>query len=118
MIEDFPENHELIWLFESEPEILNPQEPWLFNTITFKTQRNGLEVVCSILPSYGDLSLRLSLQETEIVAVDFFRIRRSSIRNEKGCEALVVEFGEASDFKTFELQLKPHVHLSWGNHFL
>lgn len=118
MIEDFPENHELIWLFESEPEVLDPQEPWIFNTITFRTQRKGLEVMCSVLPSYGDLSLRLFLQETEIVAVDLFSIRRISIRKEKGREALVAEFGEASDFKTFELQLKPHVHLSWGNKFL
>jgi hypothetical protein len=42
----FPEEWELLSLFESEPKVLDQGVPWQYNTLTFDTQRGDEQ--CSV----------------------------------------------------------------------
>jgi hypothetical protein len=42
-VNPFPEDHELLSIFESEPEVLDADVPWFYNTLTFRGDRDGLK---------------------------------------------------------------------------
>ncbi|RRB06273.1 hypothetical protein [Larkinella rosea] len=58
-MQEFPEDFELISFFEIEPEVLDPDLPWFYNTITFKKIIENETLYCSFSPAYGDLDLTL-----------------------------------------------------------
>lgn len=44
----YPELHELIWLFEVDPEIRDEDLGWPISEVTFTTRRGSWEIRCSI----------------------------------------------------------------------
>ncbi|KAA9353045.1 hypothetical protein [Larkinella humicola] len=55
----FPEDYDLISFFEVEPEVLDTDVPWFYNTITFQKQYADELLYCTFSPAYGDLDLTL-----------------------------------------------------------
>ena len=66
VIREFPPNHELLAFFESEPMVFDPDTPWLYNTLEFTTTRDGIEVSCRIVSSYGKIATRLMMGGQEL----------------------------------------------------
>ena len=66
MIREFPPDHELLAFFESEPIVLDPDAPWLYNTLESTTVRNDIEVRCRIVSSYGKIATRLMMGGQEL----------------------------------------------------
>ncbi len=115
MLQGFPEDHELISFFEAEPAILDPGVPWVYNTLDFSTNRNGIEVRARIAPSYRELTLRLLLDGYELALFELKEAEGFRIDADKHREALVVTFAEQRRLEDFVLQLKPSICVSWGN---
>jgi hypothetical protein len=115
MVQGFPKDHELIGFFEAEPAILDPAVPWVYNTLDFTTNRNGIEVRARISPSYRELTLRLLLDGHELVLFELKEAEEFRVDTDKEREALVVTFAEQRRLEDFVLQLKPSICVSWGN---
>jgi hypothetical protein len=113
MIPEFPEDHELVAFFEAEPTVLDPRVPWFYNTLTFMTVRDGIEVQCEISPSYCRLRLRLKRAGVDLVNVDVGKIVAFSLESRAGRETLRATF-DLGGQEAFVLQLKPHVHVAWS----
>lgn len=115
MIREFPPDHELLAFFESEPTVLTPGDPWVYNTLDFLTVRAGITIHCRLVPSYGKITARLiaygeELAKFELRDVEAFRIITSAQQ-----EALVATFAPQMRLDNFALQLKPRVWAGWGN---
>ncbi len=52
-----PEEHELIAFFETEPTLLDADQPWHYNTLTFEFQSAEEKVTVHLSPAYGDLEI-------------------------------------------------------------
>jgi hypothetical protein len=110
-----PEEHELLWLFETEPELFEPDEPWCFNILTFSVARGPDELRCIITPYYGDLQIHWKQTSHKILDLSLSYVERLQVQKENGRELMVAEFDPSINFKPLELQLKPSVYLSWGS---
>lgn len=109
-----PQAHELIWLFEAEPTLLDPGVPWVYNQLTFETTRGADQITCVIAPAYGNASIFWTRDRTEIVALDLQGIGTLAVEREGAIETLTASF-LAPELRALRLQLRPTVHLSWGN---
>lgn len=58
----FPEDYELISIFESEPKLLDEDIPWFYNTLFFRLQRNDDILSCIFSPAYRSISIELSIK--------------------------------------------------------
>jgi hypothetical protein len=104
----------LVGFFESEPEILDPDVPWIYNTLDFETERQGILVRCRIAPSYGDIVVRLEfsggveLTRVEVSAFNNIRL----VASPQG-EVLIASSDHGSSMLC--LMLKPRVWVGLGN---
>jgi len=64
---ELPDLHELTWLFEAEPVLLDPDVAIAYNTVTFTTARGDDRVVCVIRPASDEVDLTWSAGDREMV---------------------------------------------------
>jgi len=115
MIREFPANHELIAFFESEPVVLDPDAPWLYNTLDFRTVRSGIEIGCRIVSSYGEITTRLMRAGQELAKFELRDAETIRLSMNEHQEVLVASFAPKLRLDNFALQLKPRVWVAWGN---
>jgi len=115
MPDDFPDDHELVTFFEAEPTLLDPTSPWFYNTLEFKTVRHGFVVECRLQPSYGEISTRLLVGDSELVRFDLQRLKSVRLIMDKNKELLRADFDRGHKQETFALILKPYVWLGFGD---
>lgn len=112
---ELPEPWQLISFFESEPVLLDPDQPWFYNRVTFTLERDGEVIEAGIEPSYrlfalewkapdGATRLRLDLNGVDRLAVEEDQVRA----------VLTASFPESSPLYDLRLQVRPHVSVSWG----
>jgi hypothetical protein len=115
MIEPFPQDWQLIGLFECEPALADSDIPWVYNRLTFQTDRGDDRIACDLEPASeiialrwwqrGQLRLRLDLRQVAALAVDLTPAR----------EALLVTFRlRCAYLNPLEVQLRPELLISWG----
>src|SRR5690348_10052658 len=112
-MDPFPEQHELLSLFEAEPTLADPGVPWAYNSLRFETTRGRDHLVCEIEPGYEELRLNWSHDGAEIVRLDLRWVNGLTVESSDGRESLVGTFRDAH-VKPVRLQLRPIVHLTWG----
>ncbi|WP_157448778.1 hypothetical protein [Deinococcus peraridilitoris] len=115
MIQHFPENNELIWLFESEPEVFDPRNSWPYDTLTFRTRRDDIDVLCEMKPYRGKIVIRLYVGEHEVVCLELYRVTGVFVNSELKQESLVVWFEKSKELQDLELVLKPQIKIKWGS---
>ena len=59
-MDPFPEEHDLLALFECKPTLADAKIPWSYNHLTFETRRDGDQFTCEIEPGDETLKLRWS----------------------------------------------------------
>jgi hypothetical protein len=111
----FPPDHELIAFFETEPAVLDPGVPWLYNTLDFTTARDGIEVRCHIALSSGEITARLLVAGQELAKFELRDAESIRVVMDKGQEVLVASFAPTHRLDNFALQLRPRVWAAWGN---
>ena len=115
MTREFPPDYKLLAFFEAEPTVLDAEAPWIYNTLDFTTTRDGIEVLCRFVPSYGKLTTRLVVGGTELAKFELRDIESFHLVMDKGRETLVATFSQLLRLDRFALQLKPRVWAAWGN---
>jgi hypothetical protein len=113
-----PADWELIGFFEAEPELADTGEDqyggWHYNTLKFRTQRGEDVIECVLSPAFGELTLRWSKYEIELIELALCFGRILTVHSDSGREWMEVEFEEEKYLLPFLLQLKPTVKVEWG----
>ncbi|MET1171164.1 hypothetical protein [Paenibacillus amylolyticus] len=107
----FPEDHELVSLFESEPRVLDNEVPWYYNTLFFSLVRNNDHIECKIEPAYSTMSFRLMIENRLIYDLHFENIEGMEIEKCKDKEYLKIIFNDEDTVKTLLLETKPNINL-------
>lgn len=110
----FPEEHELIWLFESEPTLADEGVIWYYNYLTFTTERGNDYVECSISPAYEELKFRWSRNGIELVNLDLKTVSGLEVIKAEDADLLKATFMQGSGLQPLLIKLKPNVWVSWG----
>ena len=113
MIEPFPEQHDLIALFECEPISTDEAVPWCYNLLTFETTRGDAQITCEIEPGNQALKFRWSSSSQQLVLLDVDGIAGIQVELNEKTEAMIVTF-ENNKLTPLRIQLRPHVSVLWG----
>ena len=110
----FPEQFELIQIFESEPVLKDADVPWGYNHLTFTRTMGDDRVDCEIEPGYETLKFRWKRSGVEVVDLDLHWVSGLQVECEQGREAMVATFRERSGLLPLRIQFRPSVRISWG----
>lgn len=106
-----PDALDFLQLFEAEPELLDPNVPWIYNTATYRLERGGRTVVTTISPSYSYFQTSVSLDGQLIAEAEVAAFTDIDIVSERSREVLIVKFGELSASALY-LTLSPTITLA------
>jgi hypothetical protein len=110
----FPQEHELIGLFESEPRLADAKVPWAYNHLWFSRTIGDNLIECEIEPGYETVKLRWTRNGAEIINLGLHWVAGIRVETRPGMEALVVEFRNINNLLPLRLQLRPTIHVAWG----
>ena len=110
----FPDDYELISFFEIEPEVLDPEMPWFYNTVTFQKQYADELLYCTFSPAYGDIDLTLVRGQKAKITLNLHNIDSIEVLKGPNGEHLKVTFHPDTSLNDFLLTLKPEVSIIWG----
>jgi len=106
-----PDDLAFFAFFEVEPILLDPSVPWVYNTATYETVRDGCLVHFRIQPSYSTLRVTLIIEDREISEAEVAEFKDLEIVADNGRETLIARFGDCAASALY-LTLKPKVRLS------
>jgi len=112
-VNPFPEDFELLSIFESEPEILDADAPWFYNTLTFRGDRDGLNYMIKISPAYGDLEVRIGDSTHTITQLSITSVSNLRIHEGHGEAVLMASFSSDSGRGILKIRLRPHLSIEW-----
>ena len=112
-MDPFPEEWELISLFETEPRELDPGIPWAYNNLTFETERGSNRILCVIEPGYERLDFTWWHNDTKHLALKLYWVSGLTVITGGGCDYLVASFRNPF-LSQLRLQLKPTIECEWG----
>ena len=112
-MDPFPEEWELLSLFESEPTVTDCGVPWYYNCLVFDTIRGDDRVQCEIEPCYRRLKLRWWQAQKPLISLELNWVRSLRVVTGDGTDMLVVSFLD-SHLLDLEFQLKPTICLRWA----
>lgn len=112
-LEPFPDDHELIWLFEAEPTLADPDIVWFYNRLRFVTDRGPDRVMFEVEPA--SKSVRFTVER------DGARLTSAEVHDVQGMTIARGPDGEGAqmmlhDGDTVTLWLKPRVRTEWRLH--
>ena len=108
-----PAEHELLSVFEAEPELLDNGVPWAYNSVRFRMVRGQDQLTCEIEPASEQLRIAWHQAGAELLALDLSEVSALVVEAERGLESLVATFRN-NHVKPLRLQLRPRIHLFWG----
>jgi len=110
----WPGLDDLIWLFESDPEIKYEDLGYPASATTFTTERGGLSIRFMIAPYSYTVELQVLHGDSEVVALRMPEIVAAvDLDKAGGAEALVVTFDRNSRLNALRVQLKPRVSVTF-----
>ncbi len=109
----FPEEWELLALFESEPTIADRDVPWFYNRLTFETKRGTDEVRCAIEPGQETLEINWRQNGKEKLRLELHWVNGLRVFTGGGKDYLVASFRN-NHLYPLEFHLKPGISLRWG----
>jgi hypothetical protein len=110
----FPHPHELVGLFEGEPQLVDAGIPWSYNHLTFITVRGNHRIECEIEPASRILKVRWLVNNCLHVLWSSRAVEGLEVEDRLGVDALRILMGKDSGMDTLRLQLKPSICLEWG----
>lgn len=113
-MEPFPEIHELVGFFESEPDISNRDVPMFYNRLSFVYHRDGDIVACAIEPGYGEIDITWRRDGRELASFALRGIESLEVIGAPGPESLIARFSQNS-ILDFVLHTKPDLRIEWGS---
>ena len=105
-----PDEIDFFALFEAEPELADPKVPWVYNTATYRLERDGRVIMATIGPSYSSFKAAVILNGELVAEATVNAFTDIEIISDRSREVLMIRFGEFSVSALF-LTLKPAVTL-------
>ncbi len=102
----FPEEWELLSLFEGEPEMTHPRIPWYCNTLTFETTRGENRIRCEIEPADEQIRLYWWQDREERLSLDLHWVRGLEVFTSSEGDYFVASLRDES-LANLESHLKP-----------
>ena len=112
-MDPFPDEWELLALFECEPTITDRDVPWFYNCLKFETKRGADEIRCEIEPGYGILKLHWWQRGKEKLTLELYWVAGLRIVTGGGRDYLIANFRDRY-LNDLEFQLKPESRLRWA----
>jgi hypothetical protein len=109
----FPEEHDLIALFECEPTLADEDIPWFYNHLCFTSVRGNEKIECHIEPAGQELIFKWWLDNLEKINLVVRGIKGLEISMQANTDMLIASFGEENQTQVLKIRLKPFVSLSW-----
>ena len=110
----YPPLDDLIWLFESGPEIEHEDIGWPASAATFTTTRGSWTVSVHLAPYMYTVEIRLSQGGKDLVRLAMKEVvSKVDVDRTHGIEALVVSFDRNSRLDALRLTLKPDVSVTF-----
>ena len=111
---ELPEEFELISFFECEPTLGAPGVPWVYNSVTFQTERGKNRIRFHIEPDFGELEFSWSQAGTQRVNLKINNLSSIQIHIAKDNEYLVASSGAVNPHQLLKIRLKPDVAVEWS----
>jgi hypothetical protein len=117
MMHAFPQEHELLSLFGSQPQLTDRGDvPWYYNELTFTRVRDNAQLECMICPGYGQLGVRWLQGGSEQLSLFLDGVvKELQIDTTGGAQALVATFKNGSGRKTLRIQVSPTISVQLGD---
>src|SRR5687768_4409438 len=109
-MQPFPEPHELIGLFECEPEESDPGLERKYSLLRFVRTRDGERMECSIHEADREVAFRWSVEGIDRIVLDLHDVVGLSVYREKEREGLALTLG-TSRFHPIRIDLAPSVRV-------
>ncbi|WP_299819940.1 hypothetical protein [uncultured Pontibacter sp.] len=111
---EYPEEYELMAIFESEPDMLDSTTdvPFYYNKSTYKYSNPEKEVITfSMTPSYDEVSIKVSKENFEIANMNLQHISSLSVLSDNKEEKRIMLTGRNYVLK---VQLKPRFNIQFA----
>ena len=109
----FPQEWELLSVFESEPTVVDRGVPWEYNSLIFETCRGDDCIRCEIEPGYEIIKLKWWRGRLEMLDLDLYWVRGLRVVTGGGKDCLIASFRDPH-LLDLEFHLKPTICLKWG----
>lgn len=112
-MKEFPEDYELLSFFETEPEVLDKEMKWYYNTLTFSIERSDEKVTVYISPAYGEIEIFWERNDVLMIHWKLFNIQSVKIEKKDDKEYMrIISTNEFMDDCFFFM--KPSIKLIGG----
>jgi hypothetical protein len=111
-MDPFPEQWELISLFEGEPTLLDPDVPWFYNRVAFVHQRDDERIECAIEPAEHALDFTWSIDDRIVVRLQLANVVGLVVRQTPESEGLTITTSPAK-LGSLYIQVSPDVGVIW-----
>jgi hypothetical protein len=111
-MDPFPEQWELISLFESEPTLMDPGVPWIYNHVTFVLDRAGERIECMIHEADQEVAFRWLVGGRTVVQLELTDVVGLEVSHGDNTEGLTVTTSDAG--RLLYIQISPDVSVVWS----
>ncbi len=110
----FPEEFELMSLFESEPELLDGSDkPWIYNEVKFTAIRGDDKIVVQIYASFGQLSISWEKNGNQQLRIKLIELDKITVEKQYRDEFLTAVGTYADKSVLLKLRLKPSISVEF-----
>jgi hypothetical protein len=108
----FPEECELVSVFEGEPTLADPELPWVYNRLQFSVSHGGDQIECTIEPSSRQVDFTYTIDGRNAVTLGLRRVAGLRTYKEGAGEGIVVLMEDATRGE-LTVQVSPDIRLTW-----
>lgn len=122
-MQGYPEENELLSLFECEPTFLeNPSDSvnFFYSEATYKFSNKDEDFVVTIAPSYGEVKIQVinRYSKSIIAYLDLKRVYQFEITGDKkDSSSILMIIDVGSNTQTIEIDFKPNFKLIFKEHY-
>ncbi|MGL4461801.1 MAG: hypothetical protein ACRDD1_10145 [Planctomycetia bacterium] len=99
---------ELLECFAVEPQLLDPGDPWCFNTATYRVVVGGFAIAFTIAPGYKDVEIIVECDGRRWFAFHSMGIKDVKFAGGRGVDALEIIIDSRSSIR---FQIRPTVEI-------
>lgn len=114
IVNSFPEEYELLDLFESEPIIYDLSTPFFYNNLIYKLIRSNGTLKFEVEPGSHWARVTLTQGEIDIIDLELNHIKSVEIEKRNNQEFIHLSFHKDQDLKKLVLKTKPEFSMTWG----
>lgn len=122
-MQGYPEENELLSLFECEPTFLeSPSDSidFFYTEATYKFSNGGEDFIVTIAPSYSEVKIRVTNRSSKnlIAYFDLKRVYHFEITaDKKDSSSILMKVEDDTHTQTIEIDFKPNFKLIFKEHY-